>query len=210
MKIASLTKLLFCAVILAFGVAGCQKTPKSPTPIFGRAAAPPTGARPSGPEQPGTAFPIGQDPTAMPIPTNPDGTTPLGDWRDDLSNYDQDREAFRHQTVYFDFDRFNIRPSEVQKVEAVANSMRNQYQTQKLLIEGHCDERGTPEYNRSLGERRALAVREFLISLGVDASRITTISYGEDMPADMGRTEAAYARNRRGEFVLLSPKAARF
>ncbi len=76
----------------------------------------------------------------------------------------------------------------------------------KLLIEGHCDERGTEEYNRSLGERRALALREALAKDGVDAGRIRTISYGKDQPEDAGHDEAAWNKNRRGVFVLCHPK----
>ena len=76
----------------------------------------------------------------------------------------------------------------------------------KLLIEGNCDERGTEEYNRALGERRALAAREALAKLGVDPMRILTISYGKDKPADPGHDEAAWQKNRRDDFVLLHPK----
>ena len=79
--------------------------------------------------------------------------------------------------------------------------------TTKLLIEGNCDERGTEEYNRALGERRALAAREALAKLGIDPMRIRTISYGKDKPADPGHDEAAWAKNRRDDFVLLHPKA---
>jgi peptidoglycan-associated lipoprotein len=78
---------------------------------------------------------------------------------------------------------------------------------QAVLVEGHCDERGTPEYNRALGERRALSVRESLISLGVPGEGIHTVSFGEDRPADPGHNDAAWAKNRRAEFVLLKPKA---
>jgi peptidoglycan-associated lipoprotein len=207
MKIATFSKLLLCAAILSVCVTGCQKTPKSPTPIFGRTAPAPAAPGPGNPANAAAALPGDDALRSVPIPMNPDGTFPLIDTRDDLSNYNQDRETFKQQTVYFDFDRFNLNSSEIPKAESVANYMLTQPRGNKLLIEGHCDERGTPEYNRALGERRALAVREFLISLGVDPARIMTISYGEDMPADLGRTEAAYARNRRGEFVLLTPKA---
>jgi peptidoglycan-associated lipoprotein len=88
----------------------------------------------------------------------------------------------------------------------VASFLRNAPPSVALLVEGHCDERGTEEYNRALGERRALAVREQLAMAGADVSRVVTRSYGEDRPADPGRTEAAYAKNRRGEFVVLTPK----
>ena len=76
----------------------------------------------------------------------------------------------------------------------------------KILVEGHCDERGTEEYNRALGERRALSVRDRLVELGVGADRIRTMSLGEDRPADPGFSGDAYQANRRGEFVLLKPK----
>jgi peptidoglycan-associated lipoprotein len=76
----------------------------------------------------------------------------------------------------------------------------------KLLVEGNCDERGTEEYNRALGERRALAAREALAKLGVDPKRIRTESFGKDKPADTGHDEAAWQKNRRDDFVLLHPK----
>ncbi|HTV76093.1 MAG TPA: OmpA family protein, partial [Candidatus Baltobacteraceae bacterium] len=78
----------------------------------------------------------------------------------------------------------------------------------KLLIEGHCDERGTEEYNRSLGERRALALREELARNEIDAGRIRTISYGKDKPVDPGHDESAWSKNRRDDFVLLHPKTS--
>jgi peptidoglycan-associated lipoprotein len=73
-----------------------------------------------------------------------------------------------------------------------------------VTIEGHCDERGTAEYNLALGERRAIAVKMFLVSLGISADRIRTISYGKEFPFDPGRTEEAMAKNRRGHFVITS------
>lgn len=73
-------------------------------------------------------------------------------------------------------------------------------------MDGHCDERGTEEYNRSLGERRAQGIREFLAREGVDASRVRTISFGEDKPVETGHNEAAWSKNRRGEFILLTPR----
>ena len=72
-------------------------------------------------------------------------------------------------------------------------------------MEGNCDERGTAEYNRSLGERRSLAAREELVGLGIDASRVDTISYGKDRPVDTGHSEESHAKNRRDDFVLLAP-----
>ena len=113
---------------------------------------------------------------------------------------------FKQQTVYFEFDRSNVKPAELPKIQSVASHLKDQ-PTFKVLIEGHCDERGTPEYNRSLGERRALSVREALINLGITGDQIQTISYGEDKPVDLGHDDTAWARNRRGEFVLMKPKS---
>jgi peptidoglycan-associated lipoprotein len=104
--------------------------------------------------------------------------------------------------VYFDFDSAKVRPSEVAKIEAVANAQKST--SNKIVVEGHCDERGTPEYNRALGERRAQAVREELVKLGISADRISTVSYGADRPADAGHDEAAWAKNRRCEFAIVS------
>jgi peptidoglycan-associated lipoprotein len=104
--------------------------------------------------------------------------------------------------VLFDYDSARIRPGEVPKLEAVAAYLRSN--PGKLVIEGYCDERGTAEYNRALGERRALAARDELVKLGVDASRISTISYGKERPVDLGHDEAAWAKNRRCEFVVVN------
>ncbi|HUK83754.1 MAG TPA: OmpA family protein [Verrucomicrobiae bacterium] len=104
--------------------------------------------------------------------------------------------------VYFDFDSAKIRPSEMSKLESVAAAMKGN--DKKLVIEGYCDERGTAEYNRALGERRAQAAREELVHMGIDAGRISTISYGKDRPADPGHDESAWAKNRRDEFVLVA------
>jgi peptidoglycan-associated lipoprotein len=129
------------------------------------------------------------------------GLTGLEEFEDMLA----DREALAAQTVYFELDRAEIHPDDLGKVEAVAGILAQNAQN-KVLIEGHCDERGTEEYNRALGERRALSVRDALVGLGVSADRVRTMSLGEDRPADTGLDDAAFARNRRGEFVLLKPK----
>jgi peptidoglycan-associated lipoprotein len=105
------------------------------------------------------------------------------------------------KTVYFDYDKSNIRPEFQPVLEGVARWMTKMPERQ-LLIEGHCDERGTDEYNLALGERRALAVRRYLVALGVAAERLHTISYGEEKPADPGHDEAAWAKNRRAEFKV--------
>jgi peptidoglycan-associated lipoprotein len=137
------------------------------------------------------------------VATTDYGTVPLGD-PTDLRNMREDRSAFEAFTVYFDFDRSTVKASEQAKVEEVSKYLMTN-PTHAVRIEGHCDERGTEGYNLSLGDRRALAVREYLVNLGVPDSRIDTISYGESRPAVIGTTDAAYAKNRRGEFILLLP-----
>ena len=114
------------------------------------------------------------------------------------------QEAFAAETVYFGFDRSEIHPDDVGKVGAVASALAQSPQN-KVLIEGHCDERGTEDYNTALGERRALSVMDELVRLGIDGSRIRTHSMGEKIPIASGFDEASFAQNRRGEFVLLRP-----
>jgi peptidoglycan-associated lipoprotein len=103
------------------------------------------------------------------------------------------------QTVYFDFDSSSLRPDAMQTLRDNAEKIR-QVPNVMIQLAGHCDERGTQEYNLALGERRALSVREYLIQLGVPANRIVTISYGKEFPAVEGSNEAAYSMNRRVEF----------
>jgi len=117
----------------------------------------------------------------------------------------QDRSAFAAETIYFDYDSAAIRSGDQSKLAAVASALKSDASA-KLLIEGNCDERGTEEYNRSLGEKRALSAREALANLGVEPGRIATRSYGEDRPADPGHTATAWEKNRRDEFVLLHAK----
>ena len=105
--------------------------------------------------------------------------------------------------IHFDFDKYDIRPEDAEILRENA-SLLMRYSSVKIQIEGHCDERGTNEYNLALGERRANAAKNYLISLGLSANRIATISYGEERPFDPGHNEEAWAQNRRGHFVILS------
>lgn len=105
------------------------------------------------------------------------------------------------QTVYFDFDKSTIRSDQRSALTRNAQLL-NQYKTVKIRLEGHCDERGTEEYNMALGQRRADAVERFLTDYGISSSRISSISYGEMRPADPGHTEAAWSKNRRCEIVI--------
>jgi peptidoglycan-associated lipoprotein len=110
-------------------------------------------------------------------------------------------DAFESVNIYFDFDKSELKPESQLALKNKAAWLKGN-PTYSLRIEGHCDERGTNEYNLALGERRANAAMNFLTSLGVSGDRIKTISYGEERPADPGHNEAAWARNRRDEFKL--------
>lgn len=103
------------------------------------------------------------------------------------------------QTVYFDYDSSALRNDALATLKDNADKIKS-IPGFIIQIEGHCDERGTQEYNLALGERRALAVRQYLIDLGVSGDRLVTISYGEEWPATQGSNEAAWAQNRRAQF----------
>jgi len=110
--------------------------------------------------------------------------------------------SVKFEPVYFDYDSSQVKASERGKIEAVAAYLRSNA-AKKLIIEGHCDERGSAEYNLALGERRALAVRSYLVGLGIEAARMQTSSFGEERPAVPGTGEAVWRLNRRAEFVLI-------
>ena len=134
---------------------------------------------------------------------NPDGTIPPNA-RGSHDGWKEDAGALAGYTVHFDYDSTVIKESEKSKLDAIAAQLKGNASA-AVRIEGHCDERGTEEYNRSLGEKRALALREALTALGVDAARLDTISFGEDRPVVQGHNDSAWSQNRRGEFVQLTP-----
>jgi len=104
--------------------------------------------------------------------------------------------------IFFDYDKYNIREDAVPVLEANASWLKK-FPTTKVLIEGHCDERGTEEYNLALGEKRAKSTMDYLVSLGIPAERIRIISYGKSQPLDPGHDEAAWAKNRRAQFLII-------
>ena len=107
------------------------------------------------------------------------------------------------QTVYFDFDKFNLRADAKASLDANF-ALLQEFADAMVKIEGHCDERGTVEYNLSLGEKRARAVMDYLVGKGVAAARLSIITYGKERPVDPGHTETAWAKNRRAEFKVVS------
>jgi peptidoglycan-associated lipoprotein len=123
--------------------------------------------------------------------------TPLPERREGTSFFGGNVNRSQFQPIYFDFDSQTVRSSETEKIQQIASFMKDG--SSEIIIAGFTDERGTAEYNRGLGERRAGAVRESLISEGVDGNRIQTVSFGLEMPADSGHDEAAWAKNRRAE-----------
>jgi peptidoglycan-associated lipoprotein len=126
-----------------------------------------------------------------PLPDRQEGVSFLGD------NVDRNKFA----PVQFAFDSYTVSPAEQPKIQQVAAFMKSE--SNNVIVAGFTDERGTPEYNRALGERRAQAVRNALIGAGADAARLQTVSFGAEMPADSGSNEAAWAKNRRAEFGIV-------
>jgi len=104
--------------------------------------------------------------------------------------------------IHFDFDKYSIQLGEAEILKE-NSALLKKYPGMKFQIEGHCDERGTGEYNLALGERRANSVKKYLASLGISPSSISTISYGEEKPFDPGHNEEAWTKNRRAHFVIL-------
>jgi peptidoglycan-associated lipoprotein len=189
----STSKVLVALLLLvAVTVTGCNRrrqpvaAPTAPPPV-----AQPPGITPApgpGPQRVDEALPVPQQPALA---------------EDALANRSLD-ELNRNsplQPVFFSLDSAEL--DETARSTAMANAELLRKNARWIVtIEGHCDERGTPEYNLALGERRAVAVKSFLVSLGISPDRIRTVSYGNEFPFEPGQTEEAYSKNRRGHFVI--------
>jgi peptidoglycan-associated lipoprotein len=127
--------------------------------------------------------------------------TPLPDRQEGVSFLGSNVDRNKFSPVHFAFDSYNVSANEQGKIQEVAGFLRSSNST--VIVAGFTDERGTPEYNRGLGERRAQAVREALIHAGADGQKIQTVSFGAEMPADPGSGESAWAKNRRAEFGVV-------
>ena len=112
-----------------------------------------------------------------------------------------DSVGFSPDAIYFAFDDYTLNTEAQDRLNALSNELQSSSNA-VVQIEGHCDERGSVEYNLALGERRAQSVKNYLQRLGVDANRITTISYGEERPMAMGHDESSWSKNRRAEFIM--------
>jgi peptidoglycan-associated lipoprotein len=183
-------------LILAVIIAACARRPQ----LMQAAAPAPTGAavtEPSKPELPAPVAPPSSPPPAVataPPAAAPPPPAPV------LPAPAQFREVPGLKAIYFDFDKSVIRPDMARILDANIDWMKSNPDA-LILIEGHCDERGTNEYNLALGDRRAKATMDYLAARGVAGARLTTISYGEERPVCAGHTAACWDRNRRAHFL---------
>lgn len=181
------------ALVLVAGVSACTKK----TPPVARPTSPPPAATPTTAKRP----PAPPEPVAEPQPVPPEPVAA----EDTLASRDIDdiNRNSPFQPVFYGFDAAELDAAGQQVLNANAEILRK-YPAWVITIEGHADERGTAEYNLALGERRALAARNYLVSLGIPADRLRTVSYGKEFPFDPGHDEAAWSKNRRAHFVVTS------
>jgi peptidoglycan-associated lipoprotein len=187
-------------LIFGVGAAGCAKRPAT-TQVS--AAPAPTGAAATTPGSM-TAAPAPSSGSATAAPT-PSGAGPSGAGSSTATpgarpSPKEFVAVAELKDVLFDFDKYDIRPGDAKVLDANAAWLKSN--DNLVLIEGHCDERGTNEYNLALGERRAKSTMNYLVSQGIQASRITIISYGEERPVCTEKTEECWAKNRRAHFLV--------
>ena len=184
--------LTVAGILLVVVVGACaKKVPPVAKPI--PAPPPMTSGDPNRPPTPPT--PVNEP---QPVPVDPAGADALS-----TSDLDAINKNSPFQPLFFPLDQSEVSVEGQQVLNANAEIMKR-YPTWIITIEGHADERGTAEYNLSLGERRALSARNYLVSLGIPADRLRTVSYGKEFPFDPARTEEAFAKNRRAHFVVTS------
>ncbi len=182
-------KLSLVVASAAVVLAGCTKQPTRPSPSETL-----VGPRPGGADMGGSTAPVNLSTvTDLGLAARGDGFDPLG----------QNREILKAQAVLFDFDQFSIKASEREKLKAAKDHL-DKNPTHRLLLEGHCDWRGTAEYNLSLGDRRANATKKYLVSIGVAADKLDTLSKGS-LEAAKNADEATMAKDRRVELVVVDP-----
>jgi len=213
MKLTKFATLLVIAIVMTVAASGCKKKPVGVTPLPNPYASKAKDAGPSVPPSvpSGARTPLDGGVGGTPLTAGGETTgTPMGHPSNEPGSHQgwpEDTQALKADTVYFDFDSSVIRSSEQSKVAAVAAYLKAN-PGKAVRVEGNCDERGTEEYNRALGDRRAQAVREQLISLGISPADVDTKSWGKDNPDnDPAHDEAAWSKNRRDDFILLSPPA---
>jgi peptidoglycan-associated lipoprotein len=194
--------ILVLLVLLGLVAFGCAKRPaltqaSSPAPAGTVAATPPAPPPPAPPPPAETPPPppaAVQPPPPPAVAAPPPAAAPRPERRDFA-----EEPALRD--IHFDFDKSNIRPDAAKTLDANASWMKSNPK-HLILVEGHCDERGTNEYNLALGERRAKSTMNYLVAQGVESRRITIISYGEERPQCTAKSEACWAQNRRAHFLV--------
>ena len=161
-------------------------------------------ARPTAPPPPTATEAVPTRPPAPPEPVRDATIVPPEPVRDEAvssASLDDLNRSSPLRPVFFELDSSDL-STEGQRILDGNAAVLKQHATWTITIEGHCDERGSAEYNLALGERRALSARAYLISLGLPADRLRTVSYGKEFPFDPGHDESAYAKNRRAHFVI--------
>jgi peptidoglycan-associated lipoprotein len=181
---------LMSVLLAGLMITGCARRPAT---TAASAATPAPAAAPSpapAPSAPSAAAPAPPAPAAAAAPAQAPRPVPK-----------EFMAVAALKEVYFDFDKYDIRSEDAKTLDANATWLKSNGDN-LVLIEGHCDERGTNEYNLALGERRAKATMNYLVSQGIQANRITIISYGEERPVCTEKTEACWAKNRRANFLV--------
>ena len=181
---------VWIAVVSVTGAAACG----GKKPPLARPMPPPPAAAPSAPAAP----PRPPEPVAEPTIVPPE---PVPEDAISSASLDELNKNSPLKPVFYELDSSDLNAAS-QKVLDENAAVLKKYSTWAVTVEGHCDERGTAEYNLALGERRAIAARAYLVSLGIAADRMRTVSYGKEFPFDPGHDEAAFAKNRRAHFVI--------
>jgi peptidoglycan-associated lipoprotein len=181
---------LVASAALITAVACGKKTP----PVARPAPPPPAATGPTAPSRP----PAPPEPVREPTSVPPE---PVRDDAISSASLDDLNKNSPLKPVYFELDSSDLTAANQKTLDEDA-ALLKRYTSWTVTVEGHCDERGTAEYNLALGERRAIAARAYLISLGIAADRLRTVSYGKEFPFDPGHDESAFAKNRRAHFVI--------
>jgi len=188
MKVARQITLLIAVVSLTAAVACGKKTP----PVA-RPAPPPIPPRTTASQPPAPPEPVSEPTIVPPEPVRDDAISSAS--LDDLNKNSP------LKPVFYELDSSDLNAMSQKTLDDNA-ALLKRYPSWTVTVEGHCDERGTAEYNLALGERRAIAARAYLVSLGIPANRLRTVSYGKEFPFDPGHDELAFSKNRRAHFVI--------
>jgi peptidoglycan-associated lipoprotein len=183
-------QLIVVAVLMAVALAACKKTPPVARPM---PPPPPPGNTTTNSPPPAPPKPVMEPPVVMPAEPAEDSIAARS-----LDELNRDSPL---KPLFFELDSAEVSPAGQATLQADAAVMKK-FPAWQITIEGHCDERGTAEYNLALGERRAVAAKNYLVSLGIPADKLRIVSYGKEFPFDAGHDDAAWQKNRRAHFVI--------